>query len=262
MYSINGIALDNEPFGWVFRGPSKPLSELVKQAQSLSTPGRDELVPLPSTFESPVLSLVVQTPRENLETLYAVFLQANPMLSLTDVPWRSVAVEYLGASLEGYGLADGLVDVTFMVRLNGVFWRDADESTSAAVSLSAASVIVPVFPGGSASVRDAIIRVAGQASGLKVADAAGSWFSYPASLPAGSFLRFESDTGHAFTTTTDVWTGGTEVTGVVVNGPGPYFLEMTPTFVDPASRSAKLTVTTTARSGASIQVRGRGAYLV
>jgi hypothetical protein len=263
MYSVSGIALSNSQYGWVFREPSMPLSELVRQAQSLRVPGRDGVVTLPAAMDSPMLVLAVQTPREHLEDLYALFMQPAPVLSLTVASGRQVAMEYISASLVGFGAAAAFVDVTFVMRLNGVFWRDTSETTTTPVALGAASVVASVFSGMSAPVRDAIVRVKGDVTGLKVTDARGSFFSYPAALPAGSYLRFHSDTGRAFTTTTDVWTGGTEVTGLIVNGPGPYFLELTPTFTDPSVRTGSLTVTTDTRGlSAQIEVRGKGAYLV
>lgn len=263
MYSVSGFPLDNVTLGWVLRAPTQPLSQLVKQAQGLTLPGRDGIVPLPSVFESPAITLVVQTPKAQLEVLYALFLQQTLTLSYSSAPWRSVAIEYLAAAIVGYGAADEIVDIAFTVRLNGVFWRDTDTITTAALALGAASVIAPAFPALSAPVRDAIVRVMGSVTGLKVADPRGSFFSYPLALPAGSYLRFHSDTGRAFVTTTDVWTGGTEVTGFIVNGPGPYFLEITPTFTDPSARTGGLTVTTDTRaSSPTIEVRGKGAYLV
>lgn len=263
MYSVSGIALDNEGAGWRLMAPSRPLSELVKRAQNLTVPGRDGIVPLPSVFESPAVAFVVRTPKAQLETLYALFLQPSPTLALTSSPWRSVAFEYLSASINGVGPADNIVDVTFLVRLNGVFWRDTDKTISDTVTLDAASVDVTVFPGMSAPIRDAMIRIEGAATGLQVTDSNGSFFSYPASIPASTYLRFQCETGEAFTTSTDVWFGGTEVTGLIVNGPGPYPFEITPTFDDPSMRVGKLTVTTDTRTSTPhIEVRGRGAYLV
>lgn len=262
MYSVSGIALDNVGAGWKLMAPTRPLSELVRRAQSLTIPGYDGIVTLPAPLDAPAVLFVVRTPKTHLQDLYSLFLQPSPMLALTAVPGRSVVFEYLSASIQGVTAADALVDVTFTVRLNGVFWRDTADSTTTALALGAASVAAPAFTGLSAPVRDAVIRVLGAVTGLKVADARGSFFSYPVALPTGSYLRFHSDTGRAFVTTTDVWTGGTEVTGSIVNGPGPYFLEITPTFTDPAVRTGNLTVTTDTRTGSTIEVRGKGAYLV
>jgi hypothetical protein len=79
----------------------------------------------------------------------------------------------------------------------------------------------------------------------------------------GSYLRFHSDTGRAYVTTTDAWTGGTEVTGQILNGPGPYLFEATPYFTtDPGARFARLTVTSDALASApAIEIRGKRAYV-
>jgi hypothetical protein len=262
MYSVSGIALDNAGVGWRLMAPSRPLSELVKRAQSLTIPSRDGIVTLPASFESPVIAFVVRTPKAKLESLYSLFLQPAPYVAYTASAARSVAMEYMSAAVAGVTAGGAIVDVTFLMRLNGVFWRDTADTT-ALVAIGSSSVVVPVFSAMSAPVRNAVIRVMGSVTGLNVADTRGSFFSYPAALPAGSYLRFHSDTGRAFTTTTDVWTGGTEVTGLIVNGPGPYFLEITPTFTDPSVRAGALTVTTaTQATSPTIEVRGKGAYLV
>jgi hypothetical protein len=205
----------------------------------------------------------VQTPKENLEALYALFSQRTVKIALTTGATREAAVTLAGADYVGYGEADKILDVTLTLRLDGAFSRALAESTSAAVALGSGSVVASVMPGLSAPVQDAIVRVKGQTTGLRVTDSAGSWFSYAPALPAGSYLRFHADTGQAFITTTDTWTGGTDVSGVVDFGGDLGVFELTPYFTtDPTVRSARLTVTTTARSGATFEVRGKAAYLV
>jgi hypothetical protein len=265
MYSANGLALDNPTFGWSLRGPSKPLVPVSVQAVALSLPGRDGVVGgLRAPLEPPTLVLMVQTPRANLETLYALFRAPSVRIALTANPSKVLDCELLSITPDGYGDADAIVDVTAVLRAPGVFWRDLSDTTAAATALSTATVEANFLTGLSAPVRDAIIRVRGGVTGLNVLDSGGSSFGYAPNVPSGQWLRFHTDTGRAFTTTTDTWTGGTEVTGALTNGPGPYTFEMVPWFpLQPSQRAARLAITTTVRSGTpTIEVRGRRAFLV
>lgn len=261
MFSLNGIALDNESRGWSLQFGSEPYLGIDRRSNSFGRGQRAGYIALPSVTDRTAMPLVMRAPAADLQQLMAL-LDAQPLtLSLTEGTVE-VVVELMAASPKNLSTAVPTVEVSVVLQLNDPSWRDVTETT-AVTALAAASVVASVFPSLSAPVRDAIVRVKGNVTGLKVADSRGSYFSYPVALPAGSYLRFHSDTGRAFTTTTDTWTGGTEVTGVIVNGPGPYFLEITPTFTDPSVRTGGLTVTTDTRaSSPTIEVRGKGAYLV
>lgn len=258
MYSVNGIALDNPGNGWELLAPSKPLSQLVKRRAQLLNTGHGAVSGIPGFFEPVTLTFVVRTPRAGLEALYALWVD-DGVLSYTSTPGRVVPFEYASASYDGYGAADELVDLTVVVTLPGVFWRDLADTT-ATVTISAGSVLVPVWAGMSGEVDDAVVRVRGPVSGLQVRSR-GAWVSYSPSLPSGSYLRFHSDTGDAFVTVTDTWTGGTDAV-VDFDAPGDRFT-IYPHFTDPTLRAGRVEVITATRgAGAQAQVRGRGAYLV
>lgn len=264
MYQINGVALDNEARGWALLSPTKPLSEYVRDVVSLRIPGRDGFAPVRGSMGSPVLPFVIETPNgASYEQLLALLMKPNGTLRLAAAPTREIGFEFLSDTYAGYGDADAVLEITALLRLNTVWWRDITAVTNSPTAIASASQVVNVLDGLSAPVRDAIIRVAGSITGVKVADSQGAWVRYPQALPAGSYLRFHADTGRAFVTTTDTWTGGTEVTGQIENGPGPYLFEATPYFTtDPGARVARLTVTSDARAGSpTIEVRGKRAYV-
>lgn len=264
-YSINGVPLDNPGFGWLFRAPSKPLSQIVKEANSVIVPGVDGATALPSTVRPVTLRLMVQTPRVHLETLYALMLSPTLALSLTGLPGKSLDVEYLSPTLDGYGDADAIVDAEFLVRANHPFWRADTDVTSDSVAVGSASVVVAVLPGMSAPVSDALIRVKGSISSLRVTDSGGSWFSYTGTVPADRWLMVVPEQNLARLQSVEgSWDDyDSDVSGNLdFWGPRGVF-EITPHFTtDPSARSGVLTVTSTARSGASIQVRGRSAHVV
>lgn len=265
MYSINAVPLDNPTYGWVLLGSSTPLSNHGQALSNLRTPGRDGVVRgLPSTADPVPLSLLVETPREHLETLLVLARSASTLGLVADAS-RTAEVEFVAAPLDGFGDADAIVEVRIVLRIPGAYWRDAVETTTALTNLTAASVDVDVLAGLSAPVQDAIVRVRGACTGLRVTDdGTGAWFDYADDLPAGNYLRFDSATGRAWVTTTDTWTGGTEVSGAIdLDGPRGVF-ELTPVLApgNPSSRVATLVVTTATRASAAAQVRARGAYIV
>lgn len=264
MFRVNGIELDNPDMGWICRDESTVVSSLDVQRSALVVPGRDGVVPVDGWLSPPIVPIHVETPRANQGALRALFMRSTITLTEDGQTGIEAACELMSITPPAtWGPADEVVELRAMLRIPGVYWRDTTASTSSAAAISSASIVAEVMAGLSGPVRDAIVRVKGGASGLRVTDSEGSWFEYTASLASGDYLRFEAATGRAFVTSSDTWTGGTEVTGDIDNGPGPYYLELSPTFTDPATRVAKVTVTTTERTGSpTIEIRGKRAHAV
>jgi len=264
MFSLNGVALDDETRGWLVGEESQPLTVTELELTNIVAAGRDGFVPLPARrVAAPTFPLVIETPRANLQALRALIRRPGLILTDSNFPGAEAALELLTLSPVGYGPEDEIVELTALFRTPGVFWRDTAATTTAAAALSSGSVAVSALAGLSAPVRDAVIRVKGGATNLVATDSQGSFFGYTDVLAAGEWLRFDSESGRAWLTATDTWTGGTEVTGKINTGPGSYFLELTPAFTDPDTRAAVLTVTSSARTGSpTIEVRGRNAYEV
>lgn len=259
MFFVNGVALDNGVYGWSVQASSEPYGGISRRTVDLVNGQRSGNVPVETGEESPVIALTV---RSRADTLGA-------LLALLDSQQVTLGKGALTAPVEVLTATPKLVrsdpalgsDVAVVFRFYDLFWRDAE--TTETTALGSGSVAATVLHGLQGPVRDAVIRVAGSVTGLQVADSGGSWFKYPANVPDGSYLRFHSDTGRAWVTTTDTWTGGSEVTGLIQNGPGPYPFQIVPSFTDPGDRDGVLTVTTTARSGSpTINVRGSRAYRV
>lgn len=260
MYSISGVPLDNDSLGWGVDARTKTLADLTRALSSVSAQGRDGAVSTgPGSVQAPVWALYVRTRVATRESLVALISGG----SAVTVGSRSVGYTVAGVSVAEEIYAVGWCVVQFLLRLDGVYWRDS-LSTAAAVALGAASVPVSgLFPSLSAPVQDAVVRVKGACTGLQVTDSAGSWFTYAGALTASQYLRFESDTGRGFVTGSDTWSGGTEVSGAIDFGGPRGLFEISPAWSsDPAVRAGVLTVATATRSGAQVQVRGRGAFVV
>ncbi|HEU5223429.1 MAG TPA: hypothetical protein VFU07_07085 [Candidatus Lumbricidophila sp.] len=261
MFDLGGVALDNDAKGWHLQFGTEPYTAVVRRVTSLNVPGRDGVVPGLGLDREPVLlKLKVRMLAAKVREFLTLADQASK-IALTGGTTEA-ACELVSAEPENLSTMVPSVDVSVVLRLPGGAWRDVATSTSAAFSILSDAVSTTVMSGLSAPVQDAIVRVKGQATGLVVTDSSGAWFSYSPSIPTGSYLRFHSDTGEAFITGSDTWSGGTDVSGVVDFGGPRGGFELTPNFTDPATRSAGLTVSTSARSGATIEVRGKRAYLV
>lgn len=265
MYSVNGVPLENPTLGWSLLKPTKPLAELTWERPSLRGQSMDGVLPgLPASLGAPVVVFVVQTSRTNYGALVALFADGGTITKTGDST-KSIAFEVLGTTYEALSAeSDSLIAVTFQARFPSVYWRDSNTVTSTAASLSSSVQVSGLLPGITGIVPDAVIRIKGQASGVQVTDSGGSWFTYSPNFPAGSYLRFECATGRAYVTTSDTWSGGTDVSGVVDFGGPRGVFELTPLLAagNPASRSARLTVTTATNSGATLQLRGRATYLL
>lgn len=143
-------------------------------------------------------------------------------------------------------------------RLSTIVWDGLADQSSSTWTTHAS------WDGGlSAPVQDAVLRIKGPATGIQVTDSSGAWVVLP-DTPAGTWSRFEADTGRCFQTTTDTWTGGTEVSGSCDFGGPRGVFEIIPVMApgDPGSRSGQLTVATATRPGAVFEVRGKAAYLL
>lgn len=261
MYSVNGVSLESPALGWALTAETRPLSEYTRSVLSVSSPGRDGVVAgLPSSVGPVTVTLAVETPKANLEALISLF-GAGGVLSVTEQPDREVRFEVLSTNYRSMAAkADEVVEYVFIIRLPGAFWRSKVEQSYTG-NLDAGSVSFEVFPGLSAPVQDAVVRVGGAATGIQVMDSSGAWLTLP-DVGAGEFVRFESATGRAFRTVTDTWAGGVEVSGEVDFGGPRQVFEVCPLFVDPTVRRGLLTVTTASRSGAVVGVRGKAAYLI
>jgi len=143
-------------------------------------------------------------------------------------------------------------------RLSTIVWDGLPDQSSSTWTTYAS------WDGGlSAPVQDAVLRMKGPATGIQITDSSGAWVVLP-DTPAGTWTRFEADTGRCFQTTTDTWSGGTEVSGSCDFGGPRGVFEITPVMApgDPGSRSGQLTVATVTRTGAVFEVRGKAAYLL
>jgi hypothetical protein len=258
MYSINGVALTNSTYGWRLIGSSNIVPDYSVQNVSLNVPGRPGVL---TTAQQPMdaspVVLKIQTPGANRERLVALMSQPSLILAKVSDPTRQVALELVTIANENFNAAERLLEISFVLRANDVYWRDVSVSTDAAVSItSTPQALNSVMSGITAPVNDYLIRVGGSITGLRVTDSAGDYFEYLPNIPSGSYIIFDCATGKASVVATNVWTGGTPVLATI--GSATRIMQLTPVYG--ATFFANLTVVSTARSGATLEVRGKRAF--
>jgi hypothetical protein len=242
----------------------QPLTQHTNGLQSLQVPGIDGVIPgIPAYLEAPNITIIVQTPIENLEALYALFMQPNAVLSKTADPSKSVGFEYVSSSYVQLGPADSLSGWAFVLRLDGAVWRDANENPFDAAY--ATTTTLQFWEGMSAAVGDAVIQMVGPATGpIALTDvASGNGVTWSGSLAATD--TFSYDMASMTATYAPGGANAQDVSGEL-DFIGldfrltPYFPDPT----DPTTRYASLRVNTGGgtTSASTIEIQGRAAYIV
>lgn len=263
-YSINGVVLDNPTLGWSVVRDSIPVMGFERDNPVGESTGKDGVRPLPSVRKDSTIQLLIRHKDAYRSDLFS--LMTEPKLVFTDSErpgWFAEGRLMTSSPEKFYGHKDWGVDL-FVINIPGGCWRKAVETT--AIKLAApAGATLDVFPGLSAPVQDAIVRLKGPLQNPQVLDSSGAFIAVAGTIAAGEYLRFEAKTGRAWLTTSDIWTGGTEVSGEVDSGGPRYNFEITPLRTNPAdplARVGRLTLTqTTYNTGSGFQVRGAAVAL-
>lgn len=262
MYSVSGIPLDNTDLGWTLLAPTKPIGELSRSLVSLATAGMDGVLPdIPAGVDAPTLSLVVRTPRTQLQSLLALLMRPGSTLAETDDPSRELGFEFASYSYDGYGNADELIDVTAQVRVPGVYLRDADTSGPADVPLSSGSATVYPWTGLSAPVFDGQIIIKGPATSVQAVDGTTrTGFVWTGSLDASHQLVYDMATMSATTAAESAPGTTTDVSGDL-DFIGDRF-RISPYFTDPSDRAGCVEITVQGAGATTTgTVTGKGAYV-
>lgn len=237
---------------------SEPYPGLKRRTRKLSAPGLIGSTRVPAERDSPLLPMTIRCSPTGRHSLEALLDSDDLILSNGTV---EAVVELEDAPATHFQSAEETwADITVMLRIPGVYFRSVAASTSSPVALSGASVTVLALPGITGKVTDAIVRVKGAVTGLRV-ECGESFATFAGAVAANEYVRIDSGTRTAWLTATDTWAGGTDVTGQLDWGPTFYPLIISPSFVDPATRTGELTVITATRTNAAVEVRAKGAYV-
>lgn len=263
MIRVNGIPLDNPKYGWVFRPGSMPYSGIEPGLTQVPMLGRDGHYPTPYTRNAPLMTFVVNTSPANLQTLLALFSGQTLTLQHDSMPGKSATARLVSATPEKVFGRNQWIDVSFIVELPGVYWRDLAE-TNVSFNVSGTSTAVEFWTGISAPVQDALVRGKGPHSGMSIYDPSGAWLALPGCAASESIV-FDMATGIAGKNTNGSWDMVTDVSGQIDFGGPRGVFEITPQLdpADPAIRKARLSVTgSSILSGSTFAIRGKAAYML
>lgn len=265
MYLVNGINLMNKALGWRLLRSSIPHPTIEMRLTSPARTGRDGIASIPGSRAEIAPTFTVATGDAGLEDLLALFTSPSLVIAHENAPSRTMTGRLLSATPTKYHPAVGKYEFSFIVEVPEGMWRGAEETTTK-VAANNAGAALTLFDSISAPVQDAIVRIEGPITNPQVVDTSGAYFVLDGPLSAGQYLRYHSNSGRAWTTSSNTWTGGTEVSGLITSGGPRGLFEITPRYPTPGNvkiRNARLALTqTTQTSGAGFQVRGRNGFII
>ncbi|MCP3799738.1 hypothetical protein NLX83_10760 [Allokutzneria sp. A3M-2-11 16] len=286
-YAVDGVPLDHPSGCWKLLAATQVRPLPGVRTAAVSVPGRPGELPLVGEdVEATTIGLTlgitgvnpagVDQGAEGLElnmrALYALLGVRHRLLDVryspaAGVPDLRAEAKVVTASEPQVWLGAARARLAVVLRVPGVFWRDVAPSTWSTTTLGA-PVRVATLDGSTAPVLDAVLRITGPVTGLRVTDiATGGWVGYPGALATGRQLRVHCGRMDAHEAPGVTWEGTeANATGRVVTG-GPSsgfrFLALTPAAVTSAhDRGVQVLVEGTGTTEATlVELRAGRAYL-
>ncbi len=250
-YKINGVELNDPAQGWTLVRGSIPVSGLEFSSPALDVPGLDGTVFLPSTRRPVAFNFIIKSTLTTRSKLLA--LMSTPKLEITDDrrPGMVATGRLLTSSVEAYHEAKGWTKDLFIVEIMAGCWRGPQITTSP-VTVVPGNTPFTVFPGLTATVQDAVVKITGPIQNPQVVDSNGSFFKLTGTVAVDKTLTVDLATGRAYVDTQ-------EVSGLLDFGGPRGGFEITPSMPD---MIGKLILTATSyNTGATVSVTGKPAYL-
>jgi hypothetical protein len=191
VYSINGTPLhDPNGRGWIVEQATtvSPNSDFTRPEGTIPGFDADSFPAMDATEESPSIALSIVTPASQLTTLRALLRQPNLTLGiLGSNPLRTASVQLKSMEQERKGLGsdpDWLLKAVLTV--TSIWARTPERIQVAVLDTSTKTVTLWADTGMTGKVSDAVLRISGPASGLRIRDRAGeSWIGYSGTVPPG-----------------------------------------------------------------------------
>ncbi|GGM65236.1 hypothetical protein GCM10012275_39750 [Longimycelium tulufanense] len=286
-YTVDGVSLDHPAGCWKLLSATQVRPFPGVRAASVSVPGRPGELPITGEdVEATTVGLTLgvtgldPSGRDrgaagldaNLAALYGLFGVRHRLLDVRYTPAPEMAelqaeATVVAAAEPTVWMGAARARLPVVLRIPGVYWREVAPSTWSTRTLGA-PVRVTAFDGSTAPVLDAILRITGPVTDLRITDmATGGWVSYPGTLAATRALRLHCGRMDAHEAASIAWDGtGANATGrIVTGGPGSgfRFLALTPAAVTSAhDRGVRVLVEGTGTSEATlIELRARRAFL-
>ncbi|MEU4444902.1 hypothetical protein AB0K14_03185 [Actinosynnema sp. NPDC050801] len=286
-YAVDGVPLDHPAGCWKLLAATQVRPLPGARAASVAVPGRPGELPLvgadvEATTVGLTLGITGVSPDgvdqgaagldANLAALYGLFGVRHRLLDVRYSPApgaAEVAAEatVTAASEPQVWIGAARARLAVVLRIPGAYWRDPAPSTWSTTTLGA-PVRVNILDGSSAPVLDAVLRITGPVTGLRITDTVtGGWVSHPGTLPAGRALRIHCGRMDAHEAASIAWDGtSANATGRITTGglgSGFRFLALTPRAVTSAhDRGVQVLVEGTDTTDATlVELRARRAYL-
>lgn len=262
MYIVNGFNLNNKERGWRLLRDSMPAPGLGYRVTELLTGGGDGIVTLPTTREQSTATFTVEVPHDELSNLLALFGDPSLVITREGESGRSATGRLLSATPDQYHPKANMVQYSFLVEFPEGAWRSGIITTPHTAAVSGGATFLP-FAHISAPIQDGLVRFQGPIQNPELTDSSGAFVTLSGTLTAGQYLRFDLSTGRAYQTSSDTWTGGTEVSGLVDYGGPRGVFEITPSTTLPTeTRYASLRLNqSTFSSGSGVRIRARNSFL-
>lgn len=263
MWTVCGVPLHNPTHGWDLLRATKAIPTRTRNVSQLGRPGRSGYKKLPAPSTAPRLTFVVRAPLSTLEALIALFEQPDAWISRGGS--RRAAIDVLTLTPKGLNHADFDVELTAVVAIPGVHFRDTDETIGSPVTIANPVQTVDVLPGISGEVDDAMVFVGGAFDEVEIRDSRGSFVRTTASWAhPGYGLLHLCETRQSFrATVANPWVPLADVSERIETS-GTSGLVIFPYLIggDPTNRVGRLRVTTEEQTGVTFRIRARGAYAI
>lgn len=256
MFSINSTPLDNDQYHWSVQSATKPYMGYTRRSIDLVRGDKSGNVMVPTSEDSPILSLVIRTPQAFLDTLMLLFGEQFHTIGYTSSDGRNGGQRYTTGEVMSMtpeavdNYAENLnpldlrwnsrgaawVDLTVAIRLNNLYWKDGDWTVEQFQINNGNTYTFDLCRGATAPVRDLYFKMEGPFSRFWIEDNVGnSYFKYDGedNFTGNYAMMFRASDGRAFRMFADDNydfdpAGHTELTPNINNGPGPYYFEMRP----------------------------------
>lgn len=265
-FSLNGIALENEAYGWrVLRAGTTTKNGITKTVNKVPVPGRNGYRPAPTTWAEQTLIFMLRVPLTGLEALFALCDQAA-VLGRTDDATKIAYVELVSAIATSDSPFDQSQDVTITLNAYQGVWRDATPQTNGPVNITTPVQVMDMFTGISGPVFDPMIFIAGVFGQFTLQDSGGSSLKVTRAWSGSSTtgLLFVGATNQAFlAASASPWTPIQDMSQYIdVSGNGGF--RLTPKFIsgNPSNREVELTLTTLTQTSVKATVKAASSYNV
>ena len=263
-FFLDDVPLQDADGRWDVLSTSNIAPPLTARVANLTLPGLDGVLSTPSTLEAPQISLAMAIKGRdhddmmlNYTSLAALFRNSKKLGRNSGTEFVDTDVEFVSGSEPTFLNVSNRVHVTFLLRINGVYWRGQEGDFKQTNLVN--PFTVQTLDNTTAPVSDCKILLKGP--GKPKVECGDSWVYLDYTLGGSDYALidcadFTARTGSGVTFAG----GGTVRTGSLQTSGGPYCLVLQPEIQATDPRQTKVTVKVTGAS--EVTIRARGAYIL